>query len=652
MALTFGNPVLLAGLSAAAVPLLIHLITRKRAVRRLLPTFRFLVQAEKQVRRRSRLQQWLLLLLRMALIALLALFFARPAWVHGGILGAGDPLALVVIVDNSLSMAYREGGESRLARARAIARRLLAQLRPQDRVAVIPVYRGGETPPVLSSGGSAASHDLEAITLSLRTVDYTRAFHQAVTALSAPGGRREILLLSDGARGGWGRTDLPQGGVALDRDLVVRVVRLGTDATDPNLAVRRITVPPRVLTAGVNSHLEATVANLGPVPREVVASLTLEGRKVDQKLLALPGRGEVTVSFPFRPERPGPLRGEVRIGEDGLLEDDGFVFSAAVETPISILLVEEAPAPTLSARETFFVGTALTPEGAGGSSAFAPRALLAEALERTDLTGVQIVLLCNVRSLSPRTALSLARFVRSGGGLLLFVGDRVRAEEYNRVLVDSEVRLLPARLREIRRVPESAAVTVPSLPSARFHAYYLLGDLEPGARAAVRFANGDPFVVEKREGKGRVLLVTSTCDRRWNDFGLKASFLPFLQDLVRAATGRAAESLDPLLEVGEEREVERIPVGGEERPGVYTVTRSGHTVRYAVNASREESDLTKLTPAEIRRKLSPSAVEIVEYTREEDWVRLATSRRELTLPFVVLLLFVAVAEMVVAGRLS
>jgi hypothetical protein len=111
MGLTFLQPAFLLGALAAAVPVIIHLIYRRRALVHRFPAVRFLLLADKRTARKFRLNQWLLLALRVAAILLLAAVLARPHLTGSNVQAAVlmPPQATVILVDNSLSMQYRDG---------------------------------------------------------------------------------------------------------------------------------------------------------------------------------------------------------------------------------------------------------------------------------------------------------------------------------------------------------------------------------------------------------------------------------------------------------------------------------------------------------------------------------------------------------------
>src|SRR5262249_5873216 len=135
--MSFVHPLLLGGLLLVGIPVLIHLIMQQKPKHLIFPAFRFLVQRHRENQRRLKLRHLVLLLLRMALVALICLALARPKVFNDRInLGMGQPVAVALVFDTSPSMEYLQGGKSRLAEAKQRALELLDDLPGESRVAV------------------------------------------------------------------------------------------------------------------------------------------------------------------------------------------------------------------------------------------------------------------------------------------------------------------------------------------------------------------------------------------------------------------------------------------------------------------------------------------------------------------------------------
>lgn len=165
--LSFLHPtLLLAGLASVAIPILIHLLMRRRRKPMPWAAMRFVQEAFKKLRRRLLIQQWLLLAARCLLVVLVALAVGRPVWDASTIGGAGRRL-VVVLIDDSLTdaAAAEPDGPPVLARSAKSAAELVRSLREGDRVAVITLAApaaGLISPP--SSDLAAVASAIEGLT--------------------------------------------------------------------------------------------------------------------------------------------------------------------------------------------------------------------------------------------------------------------------------------------------------------------------------------------------------------------------------------------------------------------------------------------------------------------------------------------------------
>ncbi|MCI0376285.1 MAG: VWA domain-containing protein [Gemmataceae bacterium] len=137
--MTFVFPVLLGGLALIGIPVLLHLILRQKPKTLLFPAFQFLLQKRRTNLRKLQLRHLLLLTLRVLLIALLCLALARPRlFVEGLGLSSDRPVAVVLVVDTSLSMDYKTSdGVSRLDEAKKRGAELINTLPEGSRVLIL-----------------------------------------------------------------------------------------------------------------------------------------------------------------------------------------------------------------------------------------------------------------------------------------------------------------------------------------------------------------------------------------------------------------------------------------------------------------------------------------------------------------------------------
>lgn len=187
----FLHPWALAGLVAAAIPVLLHLLARREPPTVTFPAVRYLVTTTREHQRRLKLQHILLLVLRTLLIIVLVLAAAGPTLPRSGVAGHA-PSALVLVVDNSPSSGVVVAGTARLAQLKAAARRVLARATPDDALWLLAadgVPRRGDPP--------ALRDQVDALTVSSRRMDLGEALGTANAVLAAEPRRGEISLLTD-----------------------------------------------------------------------------------------------------------------------------------------------------------------------------------------------------------------------------------------------------------------------------------------------------------------------------------------------------------------------------------------------------------------------------------------------------------------------
>jgi hypothetical protein len=664
--LTFLQPAfLLAGL-AAGVPILIHLINRHRALVHRFPALRFLLMADRRTARKFRLYQLLLLALRVLAILLLALLLSQPRWGDEASAAlALPPQATVLLLDNSLSMQFRDGEETRLQRAKTLAGQLLDGIAAPDTAVVLPLVPddAAAPPPLLGSDSAALWDQARAVSASHVTVDITAAVQRAVEILQASTApRRRLMLLTDLTIHGWESfrvSDLPR----VPEDLVVHVIRLGSPERDANVLVSgvRIMEPPFIeqtpldVTVLVRNHSDEPV-------RSLRVDLLLGGEAIGQQLADLAADEEAAVPFRIVAPQAGLHWGEVRLQGDAFAEDDRFYVALQTVAPARVLVVDGDPGASLFDSETFYLFSALQPRGTLGPPLFHPKPLVWEGLEQERLSDYRVIVLCNVEALSPQVRQGLHQFVIDGGGLIFFTGHQVDAARYNPLFYGSDTPLLPVALSEPVQQPEEAPVTLQltdgahealtvfsdggeeMLARGRFYRYFSVADDgSTDADVLLSYENGHPFLLEQSLGRGRVLLFTSTADRDWTDLPTRTAYVPLVHGLFGYAAQlseaaqrpqvflpgptsvriRGAQDGSILTILAPDRKellsrfarrdgVIEAPVTEYTVPGIYRLSTGIDTDYLAANATRAESDFAKLQQADLQARWQPLPVILEE----------------------------------------
>jgi len=669
----FLNPLFLFGLSAAALPVLIHLFTRRRPREVRFPSLDFLAEVNQSEIRRLRIKQWLLLALRTLAVASLALAMARPS-LQGGPHG-GAASTLIALVDVSGSMGAPDGeGRPLTATARRAIESLLATLGPADEMLLVPYDR---TPHPLSDAPIAETGRLraaaQALAPSAAATTHGAALETAARALQESRAlNREVFWISDFQRSGFASDGLalPPGPWASARTYLIPLSprsRANAALTGAGLAPSADPMAP--------SALEVTATSFDAVTGTSTQDFALEARELanadgatsalGRGFVALGARGESRTLVPL--DRLPEGGGEVLLPDDALALDNRRVFAAGRAGTLRVVLREDGPpSPLRRALEAGSPASGLTVRTVDAVQ-------LGEGLGDADL-----LVIGDLERLGSRELQVALDFHRAGGGLLLAPGPRADRDAWSLLLEQLGCGRLGADTpaaagaswRLLRAVAGHAVLEgFPARPGepltqARFGSVPSFTP-RPGARVLLRFDERHPALVEAP----RVLTLLAPLDAERGDFALSGAFLPLVhQAALVLARGTAAPSLVPgdtwsapasaewrlTDEAGRTVPVRVTSADGAtqavsaplERPGLYRAYADG-TLRssFAVNPDPAESDLTPLAERTLVAAFPAGHVRVLRPGDDLALrVRQARDGRELWREFVLLALALLVIE--------
>ena len=658
MSLAFLNPLFLYGLAAGILPVLIHRLTERKAIPKKFSAVRLLLQSQKVMARPQRLKHLLLLALRVLAVMILVLMMARPVMTRQNFLTPVDRGARILILDNSLSMGYREERGERFDLAKRAAKEVLEGLKGQVMIIpTVPPYGTAGRNEVRWMSPKEALREMATIPLSFGRGNPAAALAAAYSELRDVKTSKEILIISDMARGDWEGFSRSKLGVVAS-EAGVTFLRIGGPNQDSNFAVRDVALAEGEAVAGVPARLEVAVGNFSDKSGSTLVQLYLSGVKVDQKSMELKAGQEGKATFELFLEKPGWANGEVRLSGDAMPLDDVFYFPMKIREKVRVLIVDGDPRTSLKACESYYVVNALNPGGPEGSP-FLTRVVTEEELATLDSTVYDALFLLN---LSRPPASRMASFLDAGKPVFIFLGDRVVPEEYNSLplfpwrlgVVKEAVDAKPARIAQASYDRESlkpfSGLKGESLKGAGFRRHF---KIEGSKKNLLTLENNDALLVQAEQGKGTLFLFSSSADLDWNDLPLKAAYLPLIQGLLKEAVGLTRDSLSAGIRFGERFEEKSSPsqvAGPQGGPGIYQFFPQSGELRRAVNPPLEESDLGKISDGDIKKMFGTINTRVVEY-KEGALGAVPGGGKELWPFLLVFLLVVLAAEMGVAGRI-
>ena len=613
------NAGLAAGAAAAAVPFVLHLIMKQKPKHIIFPALQLIRERQKRSRKKLKVKNWLLLLARMALFALMALALARPTLYTEVPLGDQEvDTAMAFVIDTSLSMQYTDRGVDRLKEAKTRAAEILKKATDRSEIFVIDSAEPSRPLPI---SPTLALKRIDALTLRAANRPLNSSLVQAYAAVGASKlPRREVYVLSDLAQSGW---DLASTKVVEELNkLEATKIKINTfllrltPKDVKNVAVISAEPSSTIAAQGDSLEIRAKIRSFGQKASRV-AKLEIDGEARGQSPLELPENGDVEAVF-FTPSTLalGLHQGVVRLtgGSDFMEFDDVRYFSFSIQPASRILLV----APT--EVDALFVKNALAPE-ASAALGGAPQLYKVERVVPSEfpsraaagLKPFTAIFLLNVDQLPDAAWSLLNTYVRDGGGLVIGLGDRVKADSYNSEIASQ---LLPAKLLSIS--PKTTGGTFGRFDAAhplfnRFaksldgelakvpiYRYWLL---EPqGGRACLWFSDNKPALVERTfsgSKTGHVLLWASPLSRRpeinspaaWNEFPTSWSFLSLMLETASYLSGSASQQLN--YEAGQDALIALDPA---KTASSYNVTSPESNASERLSAPTNSSTLVIPTP--------------------------------------------------------
>ena len=588
----FLNPFMLFGITAVSVPIIIHLLNRRKFQKVVWAAMRFLKISVEQNQRRMKVEDLILLMLRCLLLVLLALALARPAIKQAaGDMFGQSKVTGVIILDNSQSMGMSDGTQTRFEKAKKTAEQAIDSMPAGSATAIFlasDIVNGVVPEPTFDF--NLARKTIREAVLTDRSSDLAPAINKAVDTLKGRFAiRKEIYLLTDGQSLGWKQLGVIQQTLnKIKSDIRTHVVIIN-EHEERNLGVSELRLDSGMTPSKQPLRFAVRVTNYGrEAARDVRVALNVDSDPVSNEFnidTLAPGESKSVSMF-------GRLRSEgfhsvtARIPEDRLPADDKRSVVIRAIKEVRVLLVDGEPGAEPRDSEVFFLRHALTPVIASelGTYFVKPVQITLSEFASARLDDYDAVVLANVPEFSEGTALMIEQYLRRGGGLIIFPGGKINPVFYNESLLKKH-NLLPASFGEVRGKAEQdenylslqtkdydhPIVSIwndegsGTLGSARFYRAMQLipapytkqpapktGDNPKDAktqdagepRVVLRYTDGSPAVMERPWGLGRVIVFSSTADTAWNDFAVRPAFVPLVHRALGSIVQRQDEGLN------------------------------------------------------------------------------------------------------------
>ena len=596
------NPGLfVAGAVAVLLPIIIHLLNKRKFKVVDWAAMDFLLDADKKNRRRIRLENLLLLLLRCLAVLLIGLLLARPfipTAVTAGLIDAAQ-FERIVLLDDSLSMQARLGNESAWEVARKRLTDLTNALAQDQADNSITLYLTSRPDQPVFNATRLSADSIDEVNSQIEKLEAGDTAANLDAALDEleqyladqpPNVNRVVYVISDLRQRDWKESESnPEAPVKVLGRLskLVQgtfVIDVGSDE-DRNVTISEIR-PEGTLVQGVTSRFDVKVINQSSSEaRDLRLKFSAGDALPIESVVERLGPGEATsVGFNFMfsgEEDPAdraegaerslpPRRVKVEVltpqqgVDDRLLGDSVAYFPARLVRGVPALIIDGDPSAEFGRAESFYLRRALAPVGPVPSGVAAD-VVTENELESLSLDKYQVIFLCNVYRLGDKTAENiekLERWVEAGGGLVLMPGDQIDEQFYNDFYYRDGGGLSPIKLENIRGDETEKTWVTLRIEQANHEALKIFAgqnnpfldnikafrwwgssvkkeQLGKEVSVAARLSDVDdsPVIAERAFGRGRVLAFSIPADADWTNWTGDPSYLIVMQELVRYMSG-------------------------------------------------------------------------------------------------------------------
>ena len=561
----FINPALLAGLGLISIPIIIHLLQKNRVKEMEWAAMQFLLEIVEEQNKKIQLEDLLLLLLRILFFTFLALAVARPIinFNSGGLVASSGEV--VILVDDSYSMGTASGAETRFEIAKKRALKIVAA---QPKGYGISVVRFDQYSSSIMGGFSA---DKELLLESVKKMkpshlngNIESGLDYSLSLFKNKETKKLIFLVSDFQELDWKNPTeaflkkLKE--ISADKQTSLFFIPV-TDSEKENLAVESVSATQAAVKVNQKATIVGVIRNFGTeASKDSQIDLVVNGTLRDSKLMIVPAGQSANILFDFVPEQEGDQKVEVKVRHDKVAQDNSCFFSLKVLDKLKILAVLDTAPSRNEFNDLTAVDLALNPfklRSRDEKALYSFKYIGIGDLVSEDLKNYDLILMGNISSIIGIEAKALEDYVRQGGGVLMFLGDKVKPFDYNENLYHDGKGIWSMKISE-KTIEQTENRVLEVLGESKEHPIwqYTLSDGrnylnplmvyksfgfegKPGKDTIVlATVKSDkvgplPMMVDFTYGKGHFLVYGSTSTLKWGQLAIHPVFVTVMNQSVK-----------------------------------------------------------------------------------------------------------------------
>lgn len=621
----FLYPAFFFALLSLAIPVLVHLFNFRRYQKVNFSNVQFLKQINEQQSSRRNLKERLILAARLLALFFLILAFTRPYISSQSQQNAGKQRVVSIFVDNSYSMETLSREGSLLDEAKLRAKEIASAYGINDRFQLLTQDFEGKHQRLLSR--DEFNDAVDAVKISPQSRDLQQVINRQQSLLNMQlNSSKSVYIISDFQK------NITHGQpLKIDTGIRVNFVQL-TASSLPNVAVDSVSLLSAVHRPGESEKLIVRLHNYADVVAEKIPlKVTINGEQKALGSYTINRRALQTDTLTFSGLQPGWQRGEISLQDNPVTFDNQFYFSFKVKKQLPVLLIDDG-LPNVFLKEVF-----------AADPFFAATRVAAGNVDYAGLNTCPVIILSDIKSISPGLVQQLKTYVIKGGSLVVFPAKDVDVNSYKALLQplnsacpgmvitdNTKVTAINLKAQVFKNIFDSFPLN-PDLPVVK--KYYELSVSEGMNENLLQLAGDRPFWTENPDGRGRVYVSAVPLDDDFSNLQRHALFLPVMfriallsgHDQPLFYTLGHDESMEiPPIQTNEkqliklikgnisiipdvrQQEGETLLYTSDEltETGIYDLRKQDSTLAVlAFNDNRSESDLSYYTKADLAKVL-------------------------------------------------
>ena len=625
-------------LSALAIPVIIHLFNFRRYKTVYFSNVTFLKELKEETASQSKLKHLLVLACRLLALAFLVFAFAQPYIPNKKNQVQSGKKFISIYVDNSFSMNAMSQGKSLFDKAKQAAKEIAHNYSADDQFQLLSNDFQGKHQRLV--GKEEFNNMVDELEISPAVRNLSEITRRQKDALSRENGKNQVAyLLSDYQKN--------MGDMSVDSLVTYNLIPLAADAQQ-NVYIDSCWFNGPVQLIGQPSQLIVKISNAGEKKNENNRLvLKLNGQTKVMSDFNVDANSFLYDTLSFVPTLAGSNKAELVIQDYPITYDDNYYLSFNVIEKIKVIAIDEG-------RANVFLDALFKDQ-----PEFSYAATTQSAFDAAALTGTQLVILDNLKTIPTGLASALTQYIANGGAVTLFPGNKCETEAYNRFLNNLQANSITGFSEQLQdmaginlqqnifkdvfeKVPQNM-----NLPQAKKY-YTFSHSTASNEEAILNLKDGSSFLSRYPYQQGSLYVCASPLDKDFSELPVHAIFVPmlykmallnikgnnigyFIGDKTRIEVDAPKTATQKVFKIkGENLEFipEQFAVGNKmlvglsdqvKKAGFYTIGLEGSdsSQALALNFDRRESDLKFTSAAQLKEKYPQSNVNVVNTSNAE-----------------------------------